>query len=80
MSKTITLSDDQFSAIVGVISNTSLQLGQALERPDTYANQMAVKAGKDEVDALITHLTADVEPGIKSVDEAKSIVKKDKEG
>jgi hypothetical protein len=80
MSKTIELSDDQFNTLMTALTTTSLRQGQALETPGTYAHLVAVKAVKDEVDALITHLTTDVEPGVKSVDEARSIVRKDKEG
>jgi hypothetical protein len=79
MSKTIELSDDQFNTLMLATTSASLRYGQALETPGTYAYLISVKAAKDDVDALITHLTADEPPGVKSVDEAKSIVRKGKD-
>jgi hypothetical protein len=78
MSKTIELSDEQFSTLIATLGSASLRCGQTLEAPGVFAYLIGVKAVKDDVDALITHLTADEPPGVKSVDEAKSIVRKEK--
>jgi hypothetical protein len=74
--KAIELTDDQFSTLIAVLGGASLNYGQTLSAPGNYAYLVGVNAAKNAVDALITHLTADEPPGVKSVDEARSILTK----
>jgi hypothetical protein len=76
MSKPIELTAEQLNTLMTVLSRESLRFGKALEGQGTYTYMIEAKATKEDIDALITHLTADEPPGVKSVDEARSILTK----